>query len=252
METSVILIIVFIVLMIAVLFYILKRMVNKMDQESKSYFLNNLQDYDKLIDEKESKLETIKESLESLKEQESKNQGTEKNEHEKIDPTALQAVVSPDLQDGNILKTMREIQDKFQLKKITTIREFVKSHPEDTKKTKEYQLCQNVLHLLTFDFLYELETTMEEARWNKVLVQLNEETKRYLEKQKCLDKPFQEARIWIEERAKETDPNIYVLIGEKDKNYNDIDDRIQTKYEESIYMGVIICYQNKLYDYSLR
>ena len=126
METSVILIIVFIVLMIAVLFYILKRMVNKMDQESKSYFLNNLQDYDKLIDEKESKLETIKESLESLKEQESKNQSEGKEDHSRMDPSALQAVISPDLQDGNILKTMREIQDKFQLQHDATIKQFVK------------------------------------------------------------------------------------------------------------------------------
>lgn len=223
-----------------------------MDQESKSYFLNNLQDYDKLIDEKESKLETIKESLESLKEQESKNQSEGKEDHSKMDPSALQAVISPDLQDGNILKTMREIQDKFQLQHDATIKQFVKEHPEDKEKTKEYKLCQNVLNLLTFDFAYELETTMEEARWNKVLVQLNDETKQYLEKQKCLKKPFNEARIWIEERAKETDPNIYIVIGEKDKTYNDMDSRIQTKYDESIYLGLMICYQNKLYDYSLR
>ena len=252
METSVILIIVFIVLMIAVLFYILKRMVNKMDQESKSYFLNNLQDYDKLIDEKESKLETIKESLESLKEQESKNQSEGKEDHSKMDPSALQAVISPDLQDGNILKTMREIQDKFQLQHDATIKQFVKNHPEDKNKTKEYKLCQNVLNLLTFDFAYELETTMEKERWNKVLVKLNDETKQYLKKQKCFEKPFNEARIWIEDRAKETDPNIYILTGEKDKNYNDIDSRIQMKYDESIYLGLMICYQNKLYDYSLR
>lgn len=252
METSVILIIVFIVLMIAVLFYILKRMVNKMDQESKSYFLNNLQDYDKLIDEKESKLETIKESLESLKEQESKNQSEGKEDHSRMDPSALQAVISPDLQDGNILKTMREIQDKFQLEHDATIKQFVEEHPEDKSKTKEYKLCQNVLNLLTFDFAYELETTMEEARWNKVLSKLNDETKEYLTKQKCLEKTFAEARIWIEDRIKETDPNIYILTGEKDKNYNDIDSRIQMKYDESIYLGLMICYQNKLYDYSLR
>lgn len=252
METSVILIIIFIVLMIGVLFYILKRMINKMDQESKSYFLNNLQDYDKLIDEKESKLETIKESIENLKEDKNKNEKEAKEGSEKLDPSALQAVISPDLQDGNILKTMREIQDKFQLKKLTTIKEFVKNHPEDKEKTKEYYLCKNVLDLLTFDFAYELETIPDENRWQKIIMQIDDKTKRYLEKKNCLDKPFQDARIWLEERAKETDPNIYVLIGEKDKSYNDIDKRIQTKYDESIYMGVIICYQNKLYDYSLR
>lgn len=227
-------------------------MINKMDQESKSYFLDNLQDYDKLIDEKESKLETIKESIKSLKEQESKSQKEGKEEHEKLDPSALQAVISPDLQDGNILKRMREIQDKFQLKKLTTIQEFIKNHPEDEAKTKEYRLCQNVLNTLTFEFSYELETTEEEMRWQKVLSKISEETKKYLKKEKCLEKPFEEARIWLEERAKETDPNIYIIIGEKDKNYNDMDSRIQTKYDESIYMGILICYQNKLYDYSLR
>ncbi len=58
-----------------------------------------------------------------------------------------------------------------------------------------------------------------------------------------LKKPFNEARIWIEDRAKETDPNIYILTGEKRKNYNDIDSRIQMKYDESIYLGLMICYQ---------
>ena len=182
METSVILIIIFIVLMIGVLFYILKRMINKMDQESKSYFLNNLQDYDKLIDEKENKLETIKESIENLKEDKNKNEKEAKEESEKLDPSALQAVISPDLQDGNILKTMREIQDKFQLKKLTTIKEFVKNHPEDKEKTKEYYLCKNVLDLLTFDFAYELETIPDENRWQKIIIQIDDKTKQYLEK----------------------------------------------------------------------
>ena len=137
METSVILIIVFIVLMIAVLFYILKRMVNKMDQESKSYFLNNLQDYDKLIDEKESKLETIKESLESLKEQESKNQSEGKEDHSRMDPSTLQAVISPDLQDGNILKTrfnMLMQQGDYQKIMEEPYRSVWTSMPEEKKR----------------------------------------------------------------------------------------------------------------------
>ena len=76
---------------------------------------------------KENKLETIKESIENLKEDKNKNEKEAKEGSEKLDPSALQAVISPDLQDGNILKTMREIQDKFQLKKLTTIKEFVKN-----------------------------------------------------------------------------------------------------------------------------
>jgi hypothetical protein len=49
----------------------------------------------------------------------------------------------------------------------------------------------------------------------------------------------------------ENNPNIYILVGTEEENYDKIDDRIRTIYDSSIYKGFKIIYKNKLYDYSL-
>ena len=222
-----------------------------MDSESKSYFLSNLQDYDKLIDEKESKLENIKETIKDLEEKKPK-ETQEKVESQRVDPGALESLGSPDLQDGNLLKTMREIQDKFKLHKESTITEFISNHPENPIQTAVYQLCQKVLSTFTFDFLYELELTSETEKWDKVLQKLDQSTIDFLKQNHITDMSFSEGKIYLEEESKRNDPYIYVVVGEKDANFNLLNRRIITKYDQSIYMGMIICYQNKLYDYSLR
>ena len=40
------------------------------------------------------------------------------------------------------------------------------------------------------------------------------------------------------------DPTIYIVIGDEDEDYNHIDDRIETIYDEKVYKGVKIIYKN--------
>jgi hypothetical protein len=47
------------------------------------------------------------------------------------------------------------------------------------------------------------------------------------------------------------DPTIYVIVGGEDENYDKLDDRIKTIFDDRVYKGIKIIYKNKLYDYSL-
>ena len=47
------------------------------------------------------------------------------------------------------------------------------------------------------------------------------------------------------------DPTVIVKTGNKSDNFDNIDSNIKTVFEEKIHLGVIIIYQDKMYDYSI-
>ena len=48
-----------------------------------------------------------------------------------------------------------------------------------------------------------------------------------------------------------TNPVIEVITGDKNKNYNHINPYVKTSYSDDIYKGIIIKYQDRIYDYSI-
>ena len=56
---------------------------------------------------------------------------------------------------------------------------------------------------------------------------------------------------YIDSMISEYNPKIIILAGKEEENYDNIDCRIKTIYDEKIYKGFKIIYKNKLYDYSL-
>ena len=56
---------------------------------------------------------------------------------------------------------------------------------------------------------------------------------------------------YLEVEIRKSDPVIYIEVGDKDLNYDQWDARIKTVYNDKIYKGIRIRYQDKLYDYSL-
>ena len=56
---------------------------------------------------------------------------------------------------------------------------------------------------------------------------------------------------YVENEMGTCDPTIYVIVGGEDENYDKLDDRIKTIFDDRVYKGIKIIYKNKLYDYSL-
>ena len=47
------------------------------------------------------------------------------------------------------------------------------------------------------------------------------------------------------------DPHVYVYVGDKNLNYDNLNEYIKTVFDDSIFRGFKIIYRGKLYDYSL-
>ena len=55
----------------------------------------------------------------------------------------------------------------------------------------------------------------------------------------------------FELNIEKTNPVIEVITGDKNKNYNHINPYVKTSYSDDIYKGIIIKYQDRIYDYSI-
>ena len=55
----------------------------------------------------------------------------------------------------------------------------------------------------------------------------------------------------LEVTIKKYDPHIYIYVGSKEMNYQNLNSAIIMKYDATIYKGVKIYYHNQMYDYSI-
>ena len=56
---------------------------------------------------------------------------------------------------------------------------------------------------------------------------------------------------YIDDRAEEIDPTIYIYTNVLDKKYENIDKNIVNRQYNNMSEGIIIKYRNKIYDYSI-
>ena len=56
---------------------------------------------------------------------------------------------------------------------------------------------------------------------------------------------------YLEIEILKNDPTIYIEVGNKNVNYDYLNNKIKTIYNKKIYKGIKIYYRNRLYDYSL-
>ena len=59
--------VVLIVIMLVFIFILFKNIIKRMDENSKKYFVNKMQDYDYILEEKQAKLEEIKSEISEIK-----------------------------------------------------------------------------------------------------------------------------------------------------------------------------------------
>ena len=59
--------VVLIVIMLVFIFILFKNIIKRMDENAKKYFVNKMQDYDYILEEKQAKLEEIKSEISEIK-----------------------------------------------------------------------------------------------------------------------------------------------------------------------------------------
>lgn len=243
MNIYTILIILFIIaIMVLIIYILLKKMVKVINEQTKLYFALKLQDYDKLIEEKEQKLKSISESkiVEEVQ---------VKDNSEEFVPNV--SINVSNYQTDDFLMALKRIDRKFDYDNKAIIKYFINNIYTVSKNPDYYISLCKIRNLITeHDYEITIRNDQDKIKYLKENLGVNEDKiiNSYLRKNK--DFNLNEFKIFINDAIINNDPTIYVEVGTED-NYDKLYDNIKTRYNDKIFKGVKIIYQNKLYDYSI-
>ena len=234
--------------MLLLMFVMLKRIIKILNTQSKTYFINKIQNYDELIEAKENKLLEINNKIKEL-------EGLNIEENYVIDnkkDSLLYEQNIPSYRDDKFFKNYKKINEKFNIDNIKIIDEFINKNVLH-EESEYYIVLLNIKNMLNYDRIYSLIVLDEENQLIEIRKYLEksemEVVKKYIKEKGEFD--ILSFLSYIDDEILKNDPTIYVKVGNKEENYNHLNKFIKTVFDDSICMGVIIIYKNKLYDYSL-
>lgn len=248
MEVYIVAIIVSLLLMV-VLFFALRSTVKRIDHNTKKFFLDKLQDYDYLIDEKQKVLDELNNEitkknceLESLKTKKvtSKEKNSNKYYQYKI----------PKYSDENIFEKYKTIKQKFTINCKDVVEKFIKNNL--TEDNSNYDIALQIKNKFTNDAIYKILNLRTSQQKEEILSLLTNEQREFFSKNFVIDK-FEIKKIVIEldNFLEKNDPKIYVYVGNCHENFNMNSDKVEIIVDSSINEGIKIRYKGNLYDYSL-
>ncbi len=239
-----------IAVLVALMFLVLRRTVRIVNDQTKSYFVNKLQGYDDLIQNKEDKLleidELIKEKEKRIKEE---TQETNKNLGYAFDTGVIDLFNATRYQDKNILELNRQIDENF----VVNYEELVKDFLTLCRDNEDYDFCLNLRGKFNSDTIYLLKSLVPSEREIKMKELLNEKEYKVYEAFKLMmsDNTVENFIDYLDQMIDLNNPKVKILVGNKNENYDHLSDYIETIYNDKIYRGIKIIYRNKVYDFSL-
>lgn len=244
-------VLVLLILLVFIFIFTVKRVNNLM----KKTFVDRLQEYNYLIDDKEKKIELLDKSIDKKTKTYAKLE-REVDELEKslenVEEVKKEHIILPtdaDFEDGNILSGYKKIKDGFSFDVETKIKEFL-----ETIKGLEnnYDLYCNVKSYFSHSSIYTIMTYQSNEQKLIISELLNENEKEVL-KDLLNKKKFNVVKFLgdLDELILKSDPEIRVYIGNKNENFNYLNKNITTIYDENITEGFKIIYKGIVYDYSI-
>ena len=239
---EIIVLIIIIGLLSIIMFLSLKKLIESINKESQSYYLKNMQELDSKIDEKNKKL------LEKSKEEKEEENKKDVKEVNLLDKDLLDIYNNTDYENENALKVASKVDEIFNIDEEKVLKDFIKNISIDENN----KIYQSILDRFSPNLIYKLKMLNKESQVNEISKMLSDEEYNvfhdYIETHKFrLNKFLLDLNLIIER----TNPVIEVLTGNKNKNYNYISPYIKTIYSDDVYKGIIIKYQDKIYDYSI-
>lgn len=274
--------IIIVIIMIGFSFFIFKNIIKRVNHKVKIYFIEKLQEYNYLIDEKEeelaklrtvvveqSRLQKIKEQTENLnkvdqetftetifsseiekKLKEMKSFKKRMREKEQISYD----IPTPQLREDSFFNNYKELKKKFQVDNEKTIKDFIEKHKSTENDLKKYKTLVDFRKQFTPETIYELLTLSQEDQYKIVSEVIKPQVNKIIQ----LEKNFKNNKLDVlkllkilEEKIKKNDPIIYVYVGNESLNYDNLGKNIKTRYYRNMSEGVIIHYKGKMYDYSI-
>mgnify|MGYP000083215661 FL=1 len=246
--------VIIVLIMFIFTFFMFKNLVKRINDSTKKYFLDKLQDFDYIIAEKEKEIEILSEQIKRLNE--AKQQGengeiVEIPETKKPEEKIVYDIPTPEFREAGFFKNYKGLNKEFDVDEEKILKDFIKVHEKDD--TTEYKELSAFSKLFTQNAIYESLTLTPEEQLVLVESLLNEKNKKYVEPIVKTIKNFNVLEMLdkIKERMDKISPTIYVYVGGDNKNYDYLSSKVKTKLFKNMSKGIIIEYKDKLYDYSI-
>lgn len=238
-----------IALLIFLMFLILKRTVRIVNDQTKSYFVNKLQNYDDLIEEKENKLNEIDDAIRNRELGLKEKTKEEKNRDYIFDAGVIDILNNTEYQNKNIFELNKKIDNTFIINYESLINDFLNF----TKDDKDYEFCKRLRDKFDSDTIYYLKTIQKEEVESEYKKILDKKEYKVYESFKVIttDNNIENFIDYLNELVEINSPYIIIQVGNKNENYNHMSEYIKTVYNDKIYRGIKIIYRNKVYDFSL-
>lgn len=240
---------VIICILVVLMFFVLKSTVKKINSQTKLYFVDKVQEYDYMIDEKLEKLSKINQELKEKEiNNEEENNSINSNNYE-FDYRIIDLLNKTKYQDKNIFEINKMIDEKFDIDYVGLLKEFLKNIKEDDS----YNFVTNLRNKFTSDIIYKLKVLTDEEQVELLNKNLSNNELEIYKAYLKINKKFNIDSFidYLNELVDLNNPNIIVYVGNKTENYDYLSEHIQTIYSKDIYKGIKIIYKNKIYDYSL-
>ena len=268
--------IILIIIMLAFVFILFKNIIKRIDENAKKYFVNKMQSYDYILEEKQTKLEEIKNEIEIIKsenknilkesqesdyifrsdenKEETKNQQNEEFEDLKEKKRTIKYNLNePEYRDTSFFSNYKELKKIFTVNNEKIIRDFIKNN-KTQQEEKEYKILKKIREEFNDDAIYGLITLSTDDQKKLLREILEPQEKKILSLESLMEKEIfniKDLIRYIDNRMEEIEPTIYIYVNGVANNYDFINKNIVTKQYTNMSEGIIIKYRNKIYDYSI-
>ena len=268
--------IILIIIMLAFVFILFKNIIKRIDENAKKYFVNKMQSYDYILEEKQTKLEEIKNEIEIIKsenknilkesqesdyifrsdenKEETKNQQNEEFEDLKEKKRTIKYNLNePEYRDTSFFSNYKELKKIFTINNEKIIRDFIKNN-KNQQEEKEYKSLKKIREEFNDDAIYGLITLSTDNQKKLLREILKPQEKKILSLESLMEREnfnIKDLIRYIDNRMEEIEPTIYIYVNGVANNYDFINKNIVTKQYTNMSEGIIIKYRNKIYDYSI-
>lgn len=276
MIESIIPTIIIILIMVIITFIILKTVTNRINKKVKVYFIDKLQEYNYLIEQKEAELNRINEIIEKYGKnipnsniKEIKNDGVFSSEIEqrlkemqyyknsdntnRIDKITTPA--TPKFREDTFFNVYKELRKNFKTNNEKIIKKFEHDHKVNAEELEKYKALINLKQQFNPKIVYDILTLKNEEQYEIVEESISNKEKELIEFENKFNVKNKfnilDMLKFIDEKIKEYDPTIYVYVGDYNLNYDNLGENIKTEYYKNMSEGIIIHYKGKIYDYSI-
>lgn len=235
--------------LVFLMFMVLKKTVGIVNSQTKSYFVNKLQGYDDLIEDKENKLQLLDEEIKN------KEKGIKEEKQERInsvyafDTNVIGLLNDAKYQNENIFELNKRIDENF----VVNYEELIKDFLSLCDDSKDYDFCLTLRKKFDSKTIYNLKILLKDEYEEAIKEMLSNKEYKVYEAFKVIntENTVDNFIDYLDQLIDLNSPKVKVLVGNKNENYDYLNENIETVVSDKIYRGIKIIYRAKVYDFSL-